>query len=186
MARFPLLCPMSMADLWHFVRTQGAQTQEIVIALFGLLLLVLGVYTTRDTVRLARTVPRQLVYGNIVGPLSGFFVGAVFLFGAWGLVDERYLLRPGAGRYTIGTVTEHYWQRGRQKYVVVYYVAGQHHQTGEACGIANNQNVPCPALGARRYIYFSPEDPTTQQVLPLRVPDFITTVPPLGWERLPK
>ena len=56
----------------------------------------------------------------------------------------------------------------------------------EACGIANNQNVPCPALGARRYIYFSPEDPTTQQVLPMRVPDFITTVPPLGWTRIPE
>ena len=176
---------MNTADLWHFVRTQGAQTQEIVIALFGLLFFALGVYTTLDTVRLARTAPKQLVYGNIFGPLGWFLVCAACLFGAWMLPRERYLLRPGAGRYTIGTVTEHYWQRGRQKYVVVYYVAGQRHQTGEACGIANNQNVPCPALGARRYIYFSPEDPTIQQVLPVRVPDFITTVPPLGWTRLP-
>ena len=75
---------------------------------------------------------------------------------AWRLARERYLLQPGAGRYTVGTVTEHYWQRGRHKFVVVYDVVGLRHQTGEACGIANNQNVPCPPLGARRYVYFSP------------------------------
>ena len=174
---------MSMADLWHFVRTQGAQTQEIVIALFGAFSLVSSVYMMLYAMRKPWN---QWMYLDIVAPLSALLISAACWFGAWMLPRERYLLRPGAGRYTIGTVTEHYWQRGRQKYVVVYYVAGQRHQTGEACGIANNQNVPCPALGARRYIYFSPEDPTTQQVLPMRVPDFITTVPPLGWTRIPE
>lgn len=177
---------MSTADLWHFVRTQGVQTQEIVIALFGLLLLALGVYTTRDTVRLARTVPRQLVYGNIVGPLSGFFLSAACLFGAWDLVYVRYLLRPGAGRYTVGIVVRHKWWRGRQKFVVDYYVAGQRYVTDGACGMANGENLPCPALGSRRYVYFSPPDPGVEQLTALRVPDFITTVPPLGWERLPE
>lgn len=63
---------------------------------------------------------------------------------------------------------------------MVYDVAGQRHQTGEACGIVNNQNVPCPPLGARRYVYFSPEAPSTQQVTAVPVPDSVRTIPPPG------
>lgn len=177
---------MSATELWHFVRTQGAQTQEIVIALFGAFSLGACLYMTRDTVRLACTAPSQLVYGNIFGPLSGLFICAVCWFGTWGLVYERCLLQPGAGRYTIGTVVRYKWWRGRQKFVVNYYVAGQRHVTDGACGMANGENLPCPALGSRRYVYFSPEDPDVERVTALRVPDFITTVPPLGWERLPE
>ena len=117
-----------------------------------------------------------------MGFLGTLGIGTVCLLFAWRLARERYLLQPGAGRYTVGTVTEHYWQRGRHKFVVVYDV-GQRHQTGEACGIANNQNVPCPPLGTRRYVYFSPEAPSTQQVT--AVPDSVHTIPPLGWARIP-
>ena len=145
-------------------------------------MILLGVYVTLHTLGEPW---EQWTYGHVVSPLSWFGVGAMCLLAVWMLPRERYLLRPGAGRYVVGTITEHYWQRGRHKYVIVYYVDGQRWQTAEACGMADWQNLPCPALGARLYVYFAPKDPTVQQVLAVPVPDTLRTVPPRGWARLP-
>ena len=175
---------MSATELWHFVRSQGLVANEIGAIILGLVLLATGIFLVVDLVKTIRE-PRR-AYDTIMGFVGTLGIGTACLLFAWGLARERYLLRPAAGRYTVGTVVQHKWWRGRQKFIVVYEVAGQPHQTDEACGIADNENVPCPELGTRRYVYFAPEDPTVERVTAVRVPDHITTVPPLGWARLPE
>lgn len=173
---------MTAADLWRFVQTQGFAPREVGIAAFGLLLLALGLWLGYGT---ARTPRPGWTYGAVLTPLLLAGLAGVCGLVSWALARERYLLRPGAGRYTVGVVDEHYTQRGRQKFVCVYHVARQRWQTGQACGIARGQDLPCPALQTRRYVYFAPEDPGIAQLTAVPVPDSVRTIPPLGWARIP-
>ena len=173
---------MSAADLWNFVRQQGLTGIEIGAVLFGLFLLGLGVYILPEALRKPW---RQWTYNDVVTILSIFGIGLLCLFVCYTLSRERYLLRPGAGRYTVGTVAKHYWQRERRKFLLVYHVAGERWQTGLACGMADGQNLPCPAVGTRRYVRFSPDDPAAEQLTAMPVPDTLQTVPPLGWAQIP-
>ncbi len=100
-------------------------------------------------------------------------------------IRKRYLLQPGKGCYTVGTITEHYWRKGEHNYLVVYYVGNQRWQTTASCGIKNNLNLPCPPLGTRLYVYFAPADPNTAQITAVPVPDSVRVIPPIGWAKLP-
>jgi rRNA maturation protein Nop10 len=66
----------------------------------------------------------------------------------------------------------------------VYRVGGQRFRDEQSCGIVEWQDV-CPAVGTRRYVRFSPEDPHTDQLTAVPVPDSLEHVPPLGWEQIP-
>ncbi len=173
---------MSATELWAFVREQGLKPTELIVALCGALALITGPWLVWHTWRMPRN---KRKYQDITGPFFTFVIGAACLFFSFALLRERYLLRPGAGRYTVASVTEHYSQRGRRKIVCDYYVNGQQWQNNKACGIANNRNLPCPALESRYYVYFSPEDPATSEITSVPVPDSVQVVPPLGWARLP-
>ena len=173
---------MSAADLWTFVRQQGLTGIEIGAIVVGVFMLGGELWDVWGRLRKPR---RTRTRGDVVRPFINLGVGAMCLFVAYALSRERYLLRPGAGRYTVGTVAKHYWQRGRRKFLLVYHVAGERWQTGLACGMADGQNLPCPALGTRRYVRFSPDDPAAEQLTAVPVPDTLRHVPPLGWEQIP-
>lgn len=173
---------MSNADLWAFVRAHGLLGKDIAALVLGVLFLIAGVYGIWVLLYTPRT---ELKYSTIVSPLIAFGVSLMCCFVAWYSSRERYLLQPGKGRYTVATIYKHAWWRGRRKFVCAYFVAGQRYQTDQQCGIAQGQELPCPALGARRYIYFAPQDPNTKRVLAVPVPESVRTIPPLGWAKLP-
>ena len=173
---------MSNAELWTFVREYGLTGWEAGAGLFGLMLLMLEIYTMPSLFRKQHS---ELKYKDVLGPFIGLFVVGISWFFAYGLLRERYLLQPGKGRYTVATVFKRDTQRGKQRFACEYYLAGERHQTGERCGSENGYALVCPAVGQRLYIYYAPESPGTAQVLAVPVPDTLRHIPPLGWAKLP-
>jgi len=109
------------SEWWAFVRQTGLKSGEIVFLLIGLFLFGNGVPLALNLWRLARPkITRRLVASTLSAFASGAFLLLVFFL----LVRERYLLRPGAGHYTVGTVYQHKWWKSRQNYLVEYFVAG--------------------------------------------------------------
>lgn len=99
---------------------------------------------------------------------------------------KRYLLRPGAGSYSVGTVVKINSLRGKRQFACAFVVNGQHCQTGKLCGTVEGKAVPCPAFYSRRYVHFAPESPDTAVITDIAVPDSVRTIPPLGWPRIPQ
>ena len=113
-------------------------------------------------------------------------MGTLCLLVVWHLTRERYLLREGASRYTVAWVYEYGSQRGFHTFLYRYRVAGYDGQGYLRCGVSYERALPCPPLGTRFYVQFSPEEPAVEQITQLEVPDTVRTVPPLGWARLPE
>lgn len=170
------------SELWSFVRRTGLEGWQIGFLIVGLVLLAGGVISVRDLWRLPR---HKVTRRDVVATLSLFATGAFFLLMIGLSIRKRYLLQPNSGHYTVGTVYQHKWQKGQQKYLLEYYVAGQRWQTSEFCGIEEWKDVPCPALGSRRYVRFAPEEPSTAEIVSKPVPDSVRVIPPLGWAKLP-
>ncbi len=173
---------MTSSDLWDFVRTHGLRSAELVAALLGSLLLLLEAWLIPVAWR--KPAARR-TYGDVVGPVLAVAIGTFLLVASWSLVRKRFLLRPGAGRYTVATVIGLDSWRGQPRFTYTYNVNAQRYQTGQECGIVTGQPAPCPTLHARRYARFAPEDPAIVELTALSVPDSVHTIPPLGWGRLP-
>jgi len=173
---------MTLPDLWNFVRQYGLTGKELAALAIGTALLILGVYVAWRSFHTPR---EELTIGSVVSPLIALLISGGFLLLAWSMPRARYLLRPGAGRYTVATVYKHKRWRGKPQFVYEYLVSGQHYSGEQSCGIAEWRELPCPALHTRRYAYFAPDDPSTEILTAVPVPDSVRTIPPLGWARIP-
>jgi hypothetical protein len=139
---------MTIADLWHFVRQQGLRPAEVVAALAGALLLLLEIWLIPAAWR--KPAARR-TYGDVLGPVLAIAIGCLLLTASWSLVHKRYLLRPGAGRYTVATVIELDSWRGQPRFTCAYAANAQRYQTGQGCGTAPKLALPGlthPALRA--------------------------------------
>lgn len=164
------------------MHAHGLRSTEVVAALLGTLILLLEVWLMPVAWR--KPAARR-TYSDVVGPVLAVAIGCFLLVASWHLVHKRYLLRPGAGRYTVATVIELDSWRGEPRFTYAYFVNGQRYQTCQTCGTAAGQPLPCPSLHAHRYARFAPEDPSIAELTALLVPDSVRTVPPLGWVRVP-
>ncbi len=173
---------MSSRDLWYFVRENGLNGWQIAFLLVGGLSLLSGVW---DLSRIWRIARHELTKRDLVTPLSALLISAFCFFMVWGTQRQQYLLRPGAGRYTVSTVFKYGRMRGRPRFVVEFWVGGQRYQTDEECDKQASREVPCPARGTRFFVYFAPETPGTCRVLEQSVSDSVRVIPPLGWAKLP-
>lgn len=152
------------------------------MAVLGTLILAIQVWAVPAVWRK----PKQfLTYGDIAGPILATMVGVFMLVNSWHTLNERYLLRPGAGHYTVATITELDNWRGEPRFTCAFYVAGQRYQLAKLCGTVAGHEVPCPALHSRRYVHFAPDDPNLVEVTDVAVPDSVRNIPPLGWNQLP-
>jgi len=173
---------MMLSDIWDFVRDYGLEGREWGALIVGLLA---AWWTVTQTKASLHTKREELTYGHIFAPISFLGLMAACAFMLWYSTRTRLLLQPGAGRYTVGTIYQHKWTKGKRKYLLEYYVAGKRWQTDELCGIQNNQNLPCPPVGTRLYVYFALSDPNTARITAVPVPDSVRVVPPIGWVKLP-
>ena len=185
-ARFaPALSPLAMDYLtfWRYVQ-QGLEIRELVVLVLGVGLLIFSGFWAPKLWRDMRQ-QKPLTYDDVLAPIMGVLMSAVCFFMMYWGVRTRYLLRAGATRYTVGKVFEHSSNRGNDTFVYEYYVAGQRYQSAHECGPEDWRDFTCPDLGVRLYVRFSPEDPSTDLVVNILVPDSVRTIPPLGWARLP-
>jgi hypothetical protein len=97
-------------NLRNFVLQHGLMGKEIAALSVDVLLLALGIYVACHSFRTPR---EELTIGSIVSPLIALLVGFGFLLLAWSMPRARYLLRPGASRYTVATVYQHKRLRGK-------------------------------------------------------------------------
>ena len=188
---------MTVASLWAFVREQGVELGEVIFAVVGALLIIGGVLIIRDKLRylVKKDVRRPRVvwdHKTLGFLLQSFGIGTLILCVSWSSIHKRYLVRPGAGRFTVGTVVQHTVNKGHYHFVCAYHVQGQLYQITERCdryrgrgSIDRWLKLLCPSRGTRHYVYFSPLDPSVSQMSNVPVPDTLRSIPPLGWARLP-
>jgi hypothetical protein len=108
-------------NLGNFVRAHGLRSTEVVAALLGALLLLLEVWLI--SVAWRKPAARR-TYGDVMGPVLAVAIGCCLLAASWYLVHKRYLLRLGAGRYTVATVIELDSRRGEPRFTCAYFVNG--------------------------------------------------------------
>lgn len=175
---------MDYLDFLRYVQHNGLETRELVVLLIGLAVLVGTGLVAR---KLWRDLRRQksLTYRDVLAPVAGLVLSALFFLLAYSGPRSRYLLREGAYRYTAARVLKYGTQRGNPVFVYEYYVAGQRYQSSRECGPESWRTWACPALGQRYYVQFSLASPGTEQLSQHVVPDSVHTVPPLGWDALP-
>ena len=172
----------SMPELYDFIRTHGIRSGEVVGVVLGILMIGVQVWAAPSVWRKPK---HRLTYGDIVWPIVATGVGLFMLVDSWYMVNERYLLRPGAGHYTVGTVVKLNTMRGEPQFACAFVVNGQPCQTGKLCGTVAGRAVPCPALYSRRYVHFAPESPNTAEITDVAVPDSVRHIPPAGWDHIP-
>ena len=175
---------MENAALYEYVRQTGLETGDLVAILLGVFLLLFIGWAYREIV--SDWNKKTVTHNDLFGLLGGLLVVAFCFFMAYAETRARYLLREGASRYTVAQVTKYGTRRGYRQFVYRYEVSGRGYRGDEDCGVSQNRTLPCPPLGTRFYVQFSPEDPDVEQITQLEVPDTVHTVPPLGWERLPE
>lgn len=152
------------------------------MAVLGTLILAIQVWAVPAVWRKPK---HLLTYGDIVGPVLATGMGLFMLLNSWYTVNERYLLRPGAGHYTVATVVELDSFRGEPRFTCAFQVAGQSYQIAKLCGTVAGREVPCPALRSRRYVHFATEDPNLMELTDVAVPDSVRSIPTLGWGNIP-
>lgn len=175
---------MQHLTFWQYTRQHGLETPDLIILLVGLAVLIASGFIARNVRRDMRQ-QKPLTYGDVVSPFAGVFISAVCFLIAYSTPRKHYLLRGGVARYTAARVFKYGNEKGDDKFVYEYYVAGQRYQSSRKCGVKDWQQQPCPALGNRYYVRFSPENPGTEEFTDIFVLDTLRTIPPLGWARLP-
>lgn len=175
---------MENVTLYEYVRQTGLETRELVTILLGMFLMLFIGWAYRDIA--SDWNKKKITYNDLFGLFGGLLVVAFCFFMAYRMPRDRYLLREGVSRYTVAQVTKYGTRRGYRRFTYRYEVTGKTYLDAEDCGVSQNRALPCPPLGTRFYVQFSPEYPSVGQITQLEVPDSVRTVPPLGWERLPK